>query len=161
MEDGYIFRRTAQGTAEIGNRSSPLSPKHRRCLILVDGKATLRDLATSFRPGELGPILRELVERRLLEAPPEGIDAIEASASKIAFIDETKFGDVQSRAMWEITKRLGPAGEPIVTQIGACARPEQLRILLRSVEKALAGALGPDDAKEFVKRIGQQLMGGD
>jgi len=159
MDDKFVFRRTAAGTAEINDRSSPLSPKHRRCLILVDGKATLRDLATSFRPGELGPILRELVERRLLEAPPAGIDAIESSAAKIAFIDDARFGEVQSRAMWEITKRLGPAAEPIVMQIGACARPEQLRILLRSVEKALVGPMGAEDAKEFVKRIGQELMG--
>src|SRR5213078_3266739 len=43
MDDSFIFRRTASGTAEISDRSSPLSPKHRRCLILVDGKATLRD----------------------------------------------------------------------------------------------------------------------
>ena len=159
MDDSYVFRRTAAGTAEINDRSSPLSPKHRRCLILVDGKATLRDLATSFRPGELGPILRDLVERRLLEAPPGGVEIIEASAAKIIFIDEKRFGEVQSRAMWEITKRLGPTGEPIVTQIGACARPEQLRILLRSVEKALQAHMGAEDAKEFVKRIGQELMG--
>ena len=34
-----------------------------------------------------------------------------------------------------------------------------LRILLRSVEKALQGPMGAEDAKEFVKRIGQELMG--
>ena len=159
MDHSYLFRRTAAGTAEVDDRSSALSPKHRRCLILVDGKATLRDLAASFRPGELGPILCDLVGRRLLEAPPGGTAAIEAAASKIALIGDERFGDVQSRAMREIARRLGPAGEPIVNQIGACARPEQLRILLRSVERALQAQLGPDGAKEFVKRIGQELMG--
>ena len=159
MDHSYLFRRTAAGTAEVDNRSSALSLKHRRCLTLVDGKATLRDLATNFRPGELGPILRELVERGLLEAPPGGAAAIESAASKITFIDDARFGEVQSRAMREITERLGRAGEPIVNQIGACARPEQLRILLRSVERALQGPLGPDGAKEFVKRVGRELMG--
>jgi len=160
MDQSYLFRRTAAGTAEVDNRSSALSLKHRRCLTLVDGKATLRDLATSFRPGELGPILCELVARRLLEAPPGGAAAIEAAASKITSIDEARFVEVQGRAMREITERLGAVGEPIVNQIGACARPEQLRILLRSVERSLQGPLGADGAKEFVKRIGQELMGG-
>src|SRR6185503_15594474 len=113
MDHSYLFRRTAAGTAEVDNRSSALSLKHLRCLVLVDGKATLRDLATSFRPGELGPILCELVARGLLEAPPGGTSAIDSAASKITFIDDVRFGDVQSRAMREITKRLGPAGEPI------------------------------------------------
>ena len=159
MDHSYVFRRTAAGTAEAEKPSSTLSVKHRRCLVLVDGKATLRDLATSFRPGELGPILRELVENRLLEAPPGGAAAIEPAAAKITIIDGARFGDVQSRAMREIATRLGPAGEPIVNQIGACARPEQLRILLRSVERALQGPLGVEEASEFVKRVGRELMG--
>ena len=160
MDDTYIFRRTESGTEELGNRASTVSPKHRRCLLLVDGRRSIRDLAAFFRPGELGPLLRELVEHGFLEAPTEGIAAIEASAAKITFIDDARFGEVQRRAMREISDRLGPAGEPVAMQIGACARPEQLRIALRSVEKALQGLMGADDAKAFVKRVGQELMGG-
>ena len=159
MDDQYVFNRTARGAAEVNDRSSMLSPKHRRCLILVDGKATVRDLATSFRPGELGPLLRELVERGFLEAPPGGVDDIEASAAKITFIDDKRFLEVQQGAMKEITRRLGAAGEPIARQISACGRPEQLRIALRSLERALVGPMGAEDAKEFVKRVGQELMG--
>ena len=159
MDDSYIFRRTVAGTAEVDNRSSALSPKLRRCLILVDGKVTMRELATSFRSGELAPILCELVQHRLLESPPGGAAAIESAASRITLIDDARFAKVQAGAMREIATRLGPAGEPIVAQIGACARPEQLRILLRSVERSLQRPLGPQAAKEFVKRIGQALMG--
>ena len=159
MDDRYVFRKTARGTEELGLRSSTLSPKHRRCLVLVDSERSIRDLAASFRPGELGPLLRELVERGFLEAPPEGIASIEASAAKIAFIDDAHFVAVQQRAMREITDRLGDAGKPLAMQIGACARPEQLRIALRALEKALQGLVGADYAKDFAKRVGQELMG--
>jgi hypothetical protein len=159
VNDRYVFLRTERGTQELGLRTSALSPKHRRCLLLVDGKLTLRDLAASFRPGELGPILRDLVERGCLEAPPEGIAAIEAMAAKIAFIDDARFAEVQKQAMREIGERLGRAGDPLVMQIGACARPEQLRIALRALEKALQAQAGADYARDFVKRVGQALMG--
>jgi len=160
MDDRYVFRRTDKGTAEIDLRSSTLSPKHRRCLILADGQHTLRDLAASFRPGELGPLLRELIERGLIVPPAEGVAAIEGYTAKIAFIDEVRFAQVQLKAIEEIGKRFGRAGDPIVMQINACARPEQLRIALRTLEKALVALAGADYANELVKRVGQALMGG-
>ena len=159
MDERYVFRRTERGAAELASRTSLLSPKHRRCLLLVDGQRSLRDLAASFRPGELGPILRELVERGFLAAPGEGGAAIEDCAARIAFIDENRFADVQRRAAREVADRFGPVGNPLVTQINACARPEQLRIALRTLEKSLQGLAGADYAKDFVKRIGQELMG--
>jgi hypothetical protein len=159
MDENYIFRRKPEGNAEIANTSSTLSPKHRRCLLLVDGRNTVRDLASYFRPGELAPVLRDLVAHGFVEAPDVGIEAIEIAAGKIAFIDDARFVQVQQRAMMEIMDRLGPAGNSLAKQIGACARPEQLRIALRSVEKGLQTAAGADWAKEFVKRVGRELMG--
>ena len=159
MNETYIFRRNARGTAELAAAGSTLSPKHRRCLTLVDGRNTVRDLAAYFRPGELGPLLRELVERGLLDAPEGGTGAIESATGKIAFIDDKRFLEVQRRAMAEISARLGPRGEGLVMQIGACVRPEQLRISLRSVEKTLAALQGAEYANDFVKRVGRELMG--
>ena len=160
MDDNYVFCKTLSGADELSNRGSVLSPKHRRCLILVDGKKTLRELAAYFRPGELAPILRELVEHGFLERPPAGIAAIEASAARITLIDDARFAQVQQGAIRDLRARLGPAGEAVATQIGACARPEQLRIALRNIEKVLQGLMGPDEAKAFVKRVGQALIGG-
>jgi hypothetical protein len=159
MNDTYIFSKTLRGADELGNRGSSLSPKHRRCLMLIDGVKTVRDLAAYFRPGELAPLLRELTERGFLEMPAEGLAAIEASTAKIMLIDEARFLEVQRRAMQELQERLGAAGEMLRTQIGACARPEQLRIALRSVEKGLAAQAGADYASDFVRRIGRDLMG--
>ena len=156
-----MFIRSKRGSEEVASGAASLSPKHRRCLILVDGKKTLRELAACFRPGELGTLLRELVERGLLEAPVgESLDAIEKAAGAIGLIDEARFLDIQARAMKEVTERAGPAGSAVVMQIRACARPEQLRIALRSVERILLVLIGPEDARDFVRRIGQELMGG-
>jgi hypothetical protein len=161
VEASHVFTRSKRGTEEVASGASSLSPKHRRCLILVDGKKTLRELAACFRPGELGTLLRELVERGLLDAPTgDSLDAIEKAAGAIGLIDEARFLDIQSRAMKEITERAGPAGSAVVMQIRACARAEQLRIALRSVERILVAVIGPEDARDFVRRIGQELMGG-
>ena len=159
MDENYVFRRKPEGNAEVASASSTLSPKHRRCLLLVDGRNSVRDLASYFRPGELAPVLRDLVAHGFVEAPDVGIEAIEVAAGKIAFIDDARFVEVQQRAMREISARLGPAGSALAMQIGACARPEQLRIALRSIEKGLQAATGADWAREFVKRVGRELMG--
>lgn len=159
MDDTYAFSKTLRGANELGNHGSTLSPKHRRCLMLIDGKKSVRDLAAYFRPGELAPLLRELAEQGFLETPAAGLAAIEASAAKIMLIDEARFVDVQQRAMREISERLGKRGDAVATQISACARPEQLRIALRSIEKVLQGLAGAEYARDFVKRVGRELMG--
>jgi hypothetical protein len=159
MDETYVFRRKAAGDAEAAKPTNALSPKHRRCLLLIDGRNSIRDVAANFRPGELGPVLRELVERGFLEAPAEGVAGIDAATGHISFIDEAAFLRVQQRAMRELADKLGAAGGPIVMQVEACARPEQLRIALRSIEKALQAVAGADYARDFVKRVGRELMG--
>ena len=158
MDETYVFHKTPKGS-DIGAHAASLSARHLRCLIMIDGKKNVRGLAPFFRPGELAALLRELVEQGFVQPPPDGIAAIEHSLAKIQFIDEAKFLDLQTRAMQEINDRLGPPGIAIAKQIGACARPEQLRIALRSLEKIIQNLAGEAYAKEFVKRIGQELMG--
>ena len=160
MDENYVFKRTPNGEAAVQRKDPKLGVTQRRCMLLANGKRTVRDIAACFRPGELGPLLKELVERGMLQPPPSGTAPIERTASKIAFIDDKRFAEIQQRAMREISEKLGPAGKVVVTQISACARPEQLRITLRIVERALQSAVGADYAKDFVKRVGQELMGG-
>jgi len=160
LDESYVFKRTPRGETALQQKDPSLGVTQRRCMLLANGKRTVRDIAACFRPGELGPILKELVDRGLLQPPPSGTAPIVRTAEKIAFIDDQRFAEIQQRAMKEINEKLGPAGKAVATQISACARPEQLRITLRIVEKALQAAVGADYAKDFVKRVGQELMGG-
>jgi len=160
LDESFVFKRTPRGETALDQKDPSLGVTQRRCMLLANGKRTVRDIAACFRPGELGPILKELVELGLLQPPPSGTAPIVRTTERIAFIDDKRFVEIQQRAMREITEKLGAKGNVIVTQISACARPEQLRITLRIVEKALQSAVGSNYAKDFVKRVGQELMGG-
>ena len=150
MDEKHVFRKTELGANELQSRWSVLSHKHRRCLILIDGKKTARELASCFRPGEFVSVVRDLVERGSVEPPPGG---------DFPFLDEARFREIQQRAVREVTDRLGPAGDPLAVTIARCETPEQLRVALRTVERVLEGFLGGEYAKAFVKRTGKDLMG--
>ena len=159
MDPGYAFRKTGSGAEEVAGRSSTLSVKQRRCLILIDGKRTLRELAMCFRPGELSSLLRDLVERGYVEEPPGGIAGLESITGGIRLVDQQRFLDIRSRAAREISDRLGPLGDPLALEISRCASPEDLRTVLRHVEQVIRGFLGADQALSFVRRVGRELMG--
>jgi hypothetical protein len=159
LDERYAFQKTDQGAQELNARSSILSAKQRRCLILADGRRTVRELAMCFRPGELAPLLRDLVERGFLEAPPEGPDAIEPGVVDVSLIDQVRFLHIQARAVSEINERVGPRGDALARDLEACGTPEQLRRALRDAERALQELVGADEASSFVKRIGKHLMG--
>lgn len=159
MDESYIFHKTDQGAEELGARSSALAPKQRRCLILVDGRKTVRDLSVCFRPGELVPLLKDLVQRGYLEAPPAGVEAIDELAGEIDLVDEVRFLDIRQRAVREISDRLGPQGDVLALEIDRCGSPAALRIALRNAERVLQGFIGADEARDFVRRVGRELMG--
>jgi hypothetical protein len=160
LDEKHVFRKTELGAGELSSRWSVLSHKHRRCLILIDGRKTARELAACFRPGEFVPVVRDLVERGYIEPPPGGPAALESPpGGDFPFIDEARFREIQQRAVREVTDRLGPAGDALTVTIARCETPEQLRVALRTVERVLEGFLGGEYAKAFVKRTGKDLMG--
>jgi hypothetical protein len=160
MDQDHVFEKTDAGVELLKTRSTILSQKHRRCLILMDGQRNAYDLSGYFRPGEFIPILVELIERGYVVRPPGwAAEAARAPIPDFPRIQADQYIEILRRAVREISARVGPAGDPLVMDLSRCDSPEQLRSALRGAEQVLEGFLGPEGAKEFVKRVGKELMG--
>jgi hypothetical protein len=160
MDENLVFRKTDAGVELLKTRSTLLSQKHRRCLILMDGQRTAFDLSGYFRPGEFAPIVTELIQRGYVETPAGWETELEKGpVSDFPRIEVETFTDILRRAVREISDRLGPAGDPLAMDLSRCDSPERLRMALRGAESVLEAHLGAEAAKEFVKRIGKELMG--
>ena len=160
MDQDYVFEKTDAGVELLKTRSTILSQKHRRCLILMDGQRTAYELSGYFRPGEFVPILTELIDRGYAVPPPDWVsEAARAPISDFPRIQADQFTEILRRAVREISDRLGPPGDPLAMDLSRCTSAEQLRMALRSAEQTLERFLGAEAAKEFVKRIGKELMG--
>ena len=160
MDGEYIFGKTDAGVEILKTRSTILSQKHRRCLILMDGQRSAFELSGYFRPGEFIPILTDLIAGGYVVAPP-GWEAEAASGpiSDFPRIEQATFTDILRRAVREVSDRLGPSGDPLAMDLSRCETAEQLRAALRGAERVLESHLGAEGAKEFVKRVGKELMG--
>jgi hypothetical protein len=62
-----IFVKTQKGVEEIGKRSSDMSFRVRRILIMVDGNHSVDDLREMVLPGDLDPALGLLEENAYIE----------------------------------------------------------------------------------------------
>lgn len=161
LDDGLVFHKTERGHAEVAQPGGGLSPKFRRCLILIDGVKTVAELSPLFRPGEIAAILDELqaggyvaLEGGAAEAAPPGA---EEAGAEFAGIDATTFVEIRRRAIREVSDRLGPTGDPLAVKIEQCTTPEELRVALRDAERILASFLGAEYAKTFAKKVGRNL----
>ena len=159
MDEGFVFHKTDAGVELLKTRSTILSQKHRRCLILMDGQRTAFELSGYFRPGEFGPIVAELIARSYVHAPPDWVAEAEGPISDFPRIQADQYTDILRRAVREISDRVGAAGDPLAMDLSRCTSAEQLRSALRGAETVLERFLGAEAAKEFVKRVGKELMG--
>ena len=160
MDEGIIFSKTDAGAAVLKTSSSILSQKHRRCLILMDGQRTAFELSAFFRPGEFVSIVKELVARGFVVPPPGGVDELgEGPHSNFPRIGPHEFSDILKSALREVSERCGAAGDPLAMDLSRCNTAEQLRAALRDAEVVLERLIGAEAAREFVKRVGKQLMG--
>jgi hypothetical protein len=160
MDESLVFSKTDAGAEVLQTRSSILSQKHRRCLILMDGQRSAFELSAFFRPGEFVPIVKDLIERGYVVVPAGGMaDLDEGPQSDFPRIAQRQFSDILKAAIGELAERCGPGGDPLAMDLSRCDTPERLRIALRGAERVLQELIGPDEAQEFVRRVGKQLMG--
>jgi hypothetical protein len=157
--EGFVFRKTESGARELATPAAHLSPKHRRCLILIDGAKTVADLAPMFRPNELAKLLSDLQAQGYIEADTASVIGPDDGLPELPQIDAATFLEVRRRASHEVSDRMGPAGDPLAGKIEGCESAAELRIVLREAEKIMVSFLGREYAQTFVKKIGKDLGG--
>ena len=155
--ESFVFRKTELGSNEVNAPSAHLSPKHRRCLILIDGAKTVADLIPMFRPNQLAQLLSELQAQGFIEADTDSVIGPDDGLPELPTIDEGTFLEVKRRASHEVSDRMGPAGDPLAMKIDGCESAGELRTVLREAERILVSYFGHDYAQTFVKRIGKDL----
>jgi hypothetical protein len=156
--ESFVFRKTERGKREIATPSGSLSPKHRRCLILLDGTKSVADLIPLFRPNELARVVSDLQASGLIEASGGAVFAPDTPLPDLPPLDPALFIELRRRASREVAVRLGAAGPALAASIQACNTPAALRVLLREAETIMAPVIGPDEALALVKKIGRDLV---
>jgi len=163
IEDSQVFHKTDKGHDEISHPGGALSPKVRRCLILIDGAKDVGTLASVFRPGEVDALLQQLQAGGFIAleggapataAPATAAPAAGAAAATQADLGPAEFIALRARAAREVSHRLGPNGDPLAEKIEGCKTPHELQVALKDAERTLAMFLGPEYAKTFAQRIG-------
>lgn len=154
-----LFRKTAQGVAEIETRAHRLPPRIRAALILVDGKRDVDDLKLLLTV-QADETLRFLSEHGFIEsvgetlrpAPPAPLPprppAPTAPAKPTAAFESARRAIVH-----EINKLLGPPGESLAIRMERARTPEDLRPLVAVGVQLVAAARGQATAAAFASRL--------
>ena len=157
MDETIIYRKTVKGTAEVADRKHGLGKDLRRVLILVDGRRDIAELSALTRAGEMESVLSQLEAEGYIEPN----DWHEVDPQRVAYVpaanDPQVFSAIKQKALDEITERIGPVGNPLITEIESCADALELRAKLRNIEAVLVRLLGPEDGTALARKIGAEL----
>ena len=74
-----VFTKTARGRAEVTERSAGLNGKQRSVLIMLDGRKSMRDIASLLPEDEIARIVEMLLERELIAPWAEAVVSCAAS----------------------------------------------------------------------------------
>lgn len=157
MADGLdprlVFAKTPQGSGAIAQRRDGLSAAARRVLILIDGRRRLMDLAPFVRPGDLEPIVEDLIARELIVLA--GI----ADAPDQRELDERLRRERETIAQMKralagaFERELAADGLVLDARLRDCVSLEVMRRLLREAVDAIARHRGEDAAARLLARI--------
>jgi len=163
MKQHFIFARTAAGEQALAG-TTPLEPRNRRFLGLVDGRRAVAELATVSRPDELLPTLQALLDAGFIEKIDEnrmvmsGIEEETSDPFAAAAMTPQMFERLKRRAVADLTQRIGPAGEAVGQRIQGATTPAELRQALRASGDELAALMGVAPAQEFLQALGRNLV---
>ena len=111
MEVAGVIVKTAKGVAEIQTRASQLSKKKRYLLILVDGHSTIDGMVAKFPGlGDIGPILRELLDEGFIEIKSVPGRA-EAASNGAAAPTGERFSDAATVLSRQLYDLIGPTAD--------------------------------------------------
>lgn len=162
MDETRVFKKTANGQAEVTARSGSLTMSMRRALIMIDGKRAVAELAPLLRPGEIDGVIVALLEKGYIEpadaaappaagpAPPPTIAPAPRTLSDVS--DPNRFmsiDEAKRRVVRELTDRLGPEAEYLAIKIEQCRSVDELRVRIRDAERLLSNAISEKVAQEF------------
>lgn len=160
-----IYRKTAQGQAEIDTRTRRLSPRVRSALIMVDGKRSDDELRKMIPQAE--DALKELIDGGLIEAisvtRPAVPAAAPAPAVDIAF-STTAPADLQvdvvairRDAVRALNDLLGPQAEGLAIRLEKVTNADELRVVLERAVTYISTARGGGPAAQFANRFLSKL----
>jgi hypothetical protein len=178
-----VYRRTAKGQAEFGQRSRELLPRLRSTLILVDGKRDLQAISTLLLQAPevtlaalnalqaqgfveaVGPALappapvQAGLVRPLVQAPVQPVTrpAPLAPAFGRAAPAAGDFKTLQRAAVQALNQALGPAAETLAIRMERANTLDELRPLLNTASQLVGTARGPAAGADFVAKL-QSLM---
>ena len=161
---GTIYRKTAEGQAEIETRVRKLIPRLRSALIMVDGKRTDEDLR-KLLPQQAAETLQTLVEQGLIEpmqtspqratARPTSAPAPApaASAAPAPEAPVRDFATLRREAVRAVNELLGPMGEMVALKLEQAKTPEDLRNALERAVTVIGNARGGAAAVQFARQF--------
>ena len=162
---GTIYRKTAEGQAEIETRVRKLSPRLRSALIMVDGKRTDEDLG-KLLPQQAEETLQSLLEQGLIEVMQSTTPqrpaarsanapapAPSASAAPAAEAPARDFATVKREAVRAVNELLGPMGEMVALKLEQARTPDDLRNALEKAVTVIGNARGGAAAVQFARQF--------
>ncbi len=170
-----IFRKTTMGYEEIVSRAHGLSPRLRRCLILIDGKRSVIELASQLQGEDVSTLIQALELDGYVELLGQSIGEVPASKvvlnmestmqvlvnagfqnSQPLFKDSNgqlrqplPFKDRQLRASRLINELLGPNAEGIALKIESCKDNTSLEVVLKMAAAFIGDTVNTVAAKRF------------
>jgi len=166
MAAGDIYRKSALGAAEIGNRKMKLNPRLRTMLILVDGEQPefiLREEAVKVGapPGFLDELLKlQLIEKvgRVQGPPAAAVPANEAAVAPASPDDEfSRFRAAKDFMNVAIVDALGIKSFFCTLKLERAGTRADLRELAEPYREAIAKAEGEDQAAVLAGRLAEML----
>jgi hypothetical protein len=125
-----ILVKTDKGAEEIATRKYKLDARLRTLLIMVNGTASVAQLAQKFAGVDIAPQLAQLEKDGYVK---------EGGAAAASTADIRKIRMEVSRALTDI---LGPDAETMALKIEACETMDALRAYLEARKPMLTSALG-------------------
>jgi hypothetical protein len=152
-----VYRLSERGTHEILSASRVLPQRMRRCLFLIDGFRSVRDLSYWMRASEIEDVFGDLERREYIIRVSDG-DSGAVFHVPLAGPRAAKFEGIKITAISYLRNRLGGAADFVVGEIHNCKTDMDLRIALRAIEDVLVAAFGREQALDFVKSVGGETM---
>jgi hypothetical protein len=152
-----VYRLSERGTQEILSASRVLPQRMRRCLFLIDGFRTVRDLSYWMRATEVEDVFADLERREYIIRVSDG-DAGAVFHVPLTGPRVEKFENIKTTAIAYLRGRLGGAADFVVGEIHHCRTDMELRIALRAIEDLLVAAFGREQALQFVRSVGSETM---